>query len=65
MYRRLNQHFYSHNIFAAEHYGFGRGLSTANSTPRLTEIIFNTWSNNRYFAGVVYDLAESFDYVNH
>jgi hypothetical protein len=35
------QHFQNHHIFAAEQYGFRRGMSTTNATHRLTEIILN------------------------
>ena len=41
------------------------GLWTTNATPRLTEIIWNSWNSNRYFTGVFCDLAKAFDFVNH
>jgi hypothetical protein len=65
IYGRLNQHFQNHSIFPAEQHGFKWGLSIANATPRLTQIILKAWNNNRYFADVFYDLTKAFDCVNH
>jgi len=59
------QHVQNHNIFAAEQYGFRRGLSTTNATHWLNVVILNAGNNYRYISGCFCDLTIAFECVKH
>jgi hypothetical protein len=65
MFHRLNQHFQTHNIFVSQQYGFRKGLSTDDTTFKLTNTILTAWNNKMYVSVVFCDLAKAFDCVNH
>jgi hypothetical protein len=55
----------TNNILVPEQFGFRKGISTENTTFKLTDSVLKYLNQTMHLAGVFYDLAKAFDRVNY
>ena len=65
MNSRLSQHLHSNNMLVTEQYGFRKGISTENTTCRLTDSVLKSINQKMHVGRIFCDLAKAFDCVNH
>jgi len=61
MFQRINQHFQVYNALVPQQYRFWKGLSTANTSCKLTNSIFKAWNKKMYVSVFFCDLVKVFD----
>jgi hypothetical protein len=64
MYNRLSHYLQTNNRLVPEQFGFRKGISTENTTFKLTDSVLKSL-NQKMHVGVFCDLAKAFDCVNH
>lgn len=62
---RLNSHLSQNAIISQCQFGFQKNKSTSSALFQLTEKIYNSINNRKYFTSVFIDLKKAFDTVNH
>jgi hypothetical protein len=65
IYKRLLDHFYTHNILTRRQFEFRKNVSTTNATYKLLNDILQVLNNKRNCDGIFFDLQKAFDCVYH